>query len=425
MAELDDQTMCQPIFADKSMTMLKSIQCDDRNKLEVVGSSSCSSTTITSSSNQNKARLALLCVSALYGTNFGCVKVLDEAMSPAMAAALRFSLAAAAFVPLGLSTQFDCDERKAQIIESGVLAGVFCFIGYLGQALSLLSTDASVCAFICSLAVVVVPIIDLMRSSAEVVTGAPPQKKSKLGSAMPPALLAVAGVGLLELGGAHSPGIGDLLALLQPIFFGACFWKVEQTMKKADPIYATGEAHYLTVIMLSTVAICSIAWAMLSEGGASAMATDAWGIFASGGRGLILAALVWTGVVTTGFTTLVENAAMVHLSAAESTVIYSTEPLWAAAFASVALGEHLGLNTALGALFIISACLWSTFEVLYACIIYLRLPCVVIFSFLLLFHSSFLTFFFPFYNKIGENSRGSDRGGSLAHRSWANCGCIK
>lgn len=74
----------------------------------------------------------------------------------------------------------------------------------------------------------------------------------------------------------------------------------------------------------------------------------------------VCAAVVWTGVVTTALTSFGENIAMRRLSAAESTVIYSTEPLWGAAFAAFALGESLGWNTVFGAVLILAACLWSS-----------------------------------------------------------------
>ena len=61
--------------------------------------------------------------------------------------------------------------------------------------------------------------------------------------------------------------------------------------------------------------------------------------------------------MTTALTIYVENIALRSLKAAEATVILSTEPLWGAAFASVALGEALGWNTLLGAVFILTACL--------------------------------------------------------------------
>lgn len=65
-------------------------------------------------------------------------------------------------------------------------------------------------------------------------------------------------------------------------------------------------------------------------------------------------------MVTTALTIYGENIAMRSLSAAESTVIYSTEPLWGAAFAATFLGETLGWNTFLGAALILTACAWSS-----------------------------------------------------------------
>lgn len=45
------------------------------------------------------ARAVLILVSAFYGTNFGCVKILGESMDPSTAACLRFTLAAIVFLP--------------------------------------------------------------------------------------------------------------------------------------------------------------------------------------------------------------------------------------------------------------------------------------------------------------------------------------
>jgi hypothetical protein len=51
---------------------------------------------------------------------------------------------------------------------------------------------------------------------------------------------------------------------------------------------------------------------------------------------------------------------MESLNVAESTVIYSTEPLWGAAFAALTLGEHVGWNTVFGAVMILTACVLSS-----------------------------------------------------------------
>ena len=74
----------------------------------------------------------------------------------------------------------------------------------------------------------------------------------------------------------------------------------------------------------------------------------------------ILAALVWTGVVTTAFTVWLETLALGRLSAAETTMLFSTEPVWGSAFATVVMGETFGPKGYLGGAMILFACLYSS-----------------------------------------------------------------
>ena len=90
-----------------------------------------------------------------------------------------------------------------------MLAGA---IRYFFQALSLETTSASTVAFICSLAVVVVPLVGLVMPRKDDGTSAATEAWYL---PLLPALLAAAGVGSLELGGTEAPGVGDLLALGQ------------------------------------------------------------------------------------------------------------------------------------------------------------------------------------------------------------------
>ena len=76
----------------------------------------------------------------------------------------------------------------------------------------------------------------------------------------------------------------------------------------------------------------------------------------------ILGALFWTGVVTTALTIYMETVALKTLSAAETTLIFSTEPLWGTAFASVVMGETLGMNAVFGAIMILSGCVVSNLD---------------------------------------------------------------
>lgn len=93
-----------------------------------------------------------------------------------------------------------------------------------------MTSTASNAAFICSLAVIVIPLVDAMFGNktreeveaARAIETADKKRKglvvATLNSPWFPALLAVAGVACLELIGAQSrPSTGDVWALVQPL----------------------------------------------------------------------------------------------------------------------------------------------------------------------------------------------------------------
>lgn len=297
------------------------------------------------------ARGLLLFVSALYGTNFGCVKILGEALEPSFAAAVRFSVAASIFAPYLIMH----GSKRQELVKGGVEVGIYAGIGYWAQAVALQTSHASTAAFICSLAVVVVPILDKLFGKK---TSGIPWYNTFL-----PAILAASGVACLELGDSVVPAAGDAFAFLQPIFFGLAFWRVESHMGKN--LMGPDDPKVFTGAMMLAVATFAMVWSAaefvlpgLQQGSSILEVLGTQGAAFADWR--VGAAILWTGVVTTALTTFGENLAMRRLSAAESTIIYSTEPLWGAAFAAVALGEELGWNTALGALLILCACVWSS-----------------------------------------------------------------
>jgi len=274
------------------------------------------------------ARLTVLGVAAMYGTNFGSVKILQESMPPSLAAGLRFSLAGLALLPM-------LKNMRKEAIAPSVEIGLLVAAGYFAQGLGLETADASTAAFLCSLAVVVCPLLDVFENK-------------KLGAnAWVSAALAVAGAGVLELGGVKGPCAGDLWALAQPVMFGTAFWKTEQAMHKFPD--QTGP---LTAVQILVVAACSMLWALADGGGSIDM-----GLVANSLADVkIAAALVWTGLFTTALTVMLETWALARLSSAETTVLFSTEPLWGTAFAYAALGEHVGANAFVGGALILAAC---------------------------------------------------------------------
>lgn len=304
-----------------------------------------------------KARALLVGAAALYGTNFSLVKILGDSMPEGISLTLRFSLAALVTLPwLFEENVNDMMSNKDVWMATwlGFEVGLWNSIGYVAQAVGLETTDASKSAFICSLAVVVVPLLDF-------VNGKRIETRQIIG-----AILAVVGVAVLELGGASGTTImsasssstantmlstGDLLSLVQPFAFGIGFWRIEKALNR----YPT-EAKRLTAAQLLAVFIASLCYGF-SAIDSSTLQSYPWQDWLT--SPMILFSIFWTGVITTALTIFMENKAMETLSAAEATVIFATEPIWGTAFAAVVLSEQLGVNSFIGGALILSACFYS------------------------------------------------------------------
>lgn len=137
--------------------------------------------------------------------------------------------------------------------------------------------------------------------------------------------------------------------------FGLGFWLTERCSRKyPDEIFG------LVAAQLLTVAVLAVAWCVQAGDLPLSVASLKETVLPSSGNLAVPISLMWTGLVTTSLTVFGETLAMKKVSAAESTIILSTEPIWGTAFAACLLGETIGWNTGLGALLIVSACTWSS-----------------------------------------------------------------
>ena len=349
------------------------------------GSTVTESTTATTPSSRFEreivmARLLLLGAAALYGTNFSLVKLLGETdMSIGVSSTVRFGMAALATLPWllmppkqqqeqqdaftslseGARSGASSSSSSNQVVASftndpataaalsaslaGFEVGLWNSIGYVAQAVGLETTAASKSAFLCSLAVVTVPLLD------KFVLG-----KSLLGRQMTGIVLALAGVALLELGGENLADLhltsGDVASLLQPIAFGLGFWRMEHAMHKYPD-----QANRSTAAQLLAVFLASAVYAQIVDPNGWHPA-ELWNDLHNP---TILLGLVWTGVISTALTVYMETVALKTLSAAETTLIFSTEPLWGTAFAALIMHEQLGIDAGIGALLILTGCVFS------------------------------------------------------------------
>ncbi|KAJ1488260.1 hypothetical protein T484DRAFT_1887859, partial [Baffinella frigidus] len=98
-----------------------------------------------------------------------------------------------------------------------------------------------------------------------------------------------------------------------------------------------------------TIGVVAVSWAG-TDAYVRAISLDT--LFSQVSQGMqsveLVAALLWTGLITTALTFFLEVTALGELSSAETTVLFATEPLWGAAFAYIALNEHVGPETFAG-----------------------------------------------------------------------------
>lgn len=138
----------------------------------------------------------------------------------------------------------------------------------------------------------------------------------------------------------------------QPIGFGIAFMRIEHYMG----IYK-GKALPLAAGQMLSVFLCSLAW--------MGFKTDLFqhipdlSVLADPIHG---ATLAYTGVVTSALAVVLESIALAFVPAEETAVIFSTEPLWAAATSALVLGERLKPVGMLGGFAILSACLLTQLD---------------------------------------------------------------
>jgi len=279
-------------------------------------------------------RALLLGACALYGTNFGAVKFLEDTMPVSTLYLLRFSIASLAILPW----LFAKKAFKVEAFVGGLEVGLYLFLAFAAQGLGLIETSASKSAFIASLAVVFVPLYDFLSgkklSSRTVLTS----------------ILALSGVAVLELGDLSEVTFSDVLTMFQPLMFGLCFWKMERLLPK----HPDGVLSITLSQLLAVATLCGV-WAM-GEGNFPTLSSV--GTLLSNRETLI--GLLWVGIVTTTLTFGVETYVMKYLKATEVSLIFTTEPLFGALFASYLLGEKSDWHIWLGGAIIMASCAWGS-----------------------------------------------------------------
>ncbi|KAG8466717.1 hypothetical protein KFE25_008096 [Diacronema lutheri] len=278
----------------------------------------------------NLARASVLALTIVWATNFPVIKaIFDTGLTAPNYAALRFTLAAAALLPLAR-----WDNRE--LLWGSAQCGACVAMGYMTQAIALTTASANKGAFICASQVIFVALVNAIGTRTFV-----PRTWAA-------AVLALAGVGLLELAGPVRPELSDLWCLGMPVFFGAGYIRLEELMSK----YPT-DARTVSALKVAVVGLTAIGW---SAGRALTDPAAPTLLDALTAPHLPWVSLLYTGLVTTAGAILVESYAFKYVPATDAAIILATEPLWAALFAAHMLGETLSPTDIAGGTLVISAC---------------------------------------------------------------------
>jgi drug/metabolite transporter (DMT)-like permease len=264
--------------------------------------------------------LALLAVTAVWGSTFVVVKDAVERMPVTDFLTWRFALAALAMLLLRPRSvaALGSGGRRA-----GLVLGIALGSGYLLQTLGLQTTSAAVSGFITGMFVVLTPL------GAALLLREPPSGVAWLAVGV-----ATVGLGLLSLHG-FAIGTGELLTLGCAAAFALHIVGLGRWASSYD-------AFGLAVVqLLAVTALCGV----VAGPGGLAVPPDLG----------VWAAVLLTALAATALAFVVQTWAQAHLPPTRAAVIMTMEPVFAGLIAVGVAGERFGARAAAGAVLVLAA----------------------------------------------------------------------
>ena len=248
--------------------------------------------------------LALLAMTAVWGSTFFMIKDLVTRLPVADLLAVRFAVASLALVLIAGPRL----RISTVPVRNGALLGLLYGVAQLLQTFGLAQTAASVSGFITGLYVVATPLLAalILRTSIA------PMTWLAVG-------LATVGLGVLSLRG-FSLGYGELLTGASAVVY-------------AGHIIALGRlADTRTALTLSLVqmVVITVICTLGALPGGVRLPAGGWD----------WATVLYLGVAAGALTIVLQTWAQAHVEASRAAVIMAMEPVWAAGFA-VALGDEM------------------------------------------------------------------------------------
>jgi drug/metabolite transporter (DMT)-like permease len=277
----------------------------------------------------SRADLALLAVSAIWGTTFALLRDSLRVIHPAELMAIRFSLATvllAAIFPRAMvgkrghrTGHVDHAHRGlGPALRAGMWLGFWLTAGYFAQVMGLMTITAARSAFITSTYILFTPFLAIPLARAY------PGAGELIGVA-----LGFTGILLFSADVGFSLRPGDLWTLGCAFSFGIQIVVTNVVAKKHDPIA-------LSVIQMGVAALAG--WTVVAARGGFGTPLDAvpWGV------------LTYLAVVATALVIALQTWALARTSPVKAAALFATEPIFAALFAVSFFGEGMTTREVIG-----------------------------------------------------------------------------
>ncbi|WP_052339478.1 DMT family transporter [Gorillibacterium massiliense] len=286
------------------------------------------------------ADIVLLFVTFIWGIMFVFVKQAVEAMPPLSYLAVRFLLAALLILLVWRPITGKGKRLDLATVKRGSLLGIMLFAGFTFQTIGLQHTTVAKAGFITGFNVVLVPIL------STVIFRSKPSRMAVWGVAV-----AACGFAVVSLDKTEPFQYGDALVLIGAFAFALHILMTGRFTQEREH-----DAYSLVFVQLAAVSLLSFA---------GSFATEPWqeGLSASVlFKPAVIRALVIGAVFATAFAYWAQTFFQRYTSATHTALIFSMEPVFAAAAAIVLSDERMALQTAFGCALIFAGIILAEFK---------------------------------------------------------------
>jgi len=275
---------------------------------------------------RTKAEIFLFVCTFIWGGTFVVVKQGLDNASPFVFIAVRFGIATLLFAPFAIR---HLKGITAKSLLHGSILGILLWIGFATQTVGLEYTTASKSGFITGLLVIFTPLFQI------IIEKRPPKTGNMIG-----VVLVVVGLYFLTSPTGSSFNIGDGLTLICAAVFGLYIVYLDVFSKESSFWHLVFMQFVLTALL-------------------SAIASPFLEIPRFVPTGNLLLGLAYLSLLATVLTLTLQTRYQKDTTPTRAAVIFSLEPVVAAATAYLALGETIGNIGILGGFLVVTGLLVS------------------------------------------------------------------